>query len=377
MKKKNLSKPHNKLLFIVQLPPPVHGASMMNKFVVESSLINNEYDLKVLPLKFVDRIDQIGSFSWKKAWLSIMFVYNLVLTLTKFKPNLVYYTIAPFGNAFLRDAFFVFIIKLFRSKILFHLHGKGIKNSIQKKPWMKTLYRQTFQKTSVIHLSQSLLYDLDPFISTLSNIFVVPNGIPEINDWEACTKVKHQDKVQIIYLSNLDTTKGVLVLFEALKILNSEHINFEANIIGNSSDITINNLKNLVKASKLNDKVKVVGPKYSYEKYQYLFNADIFVFPTYYENECFPLSILEAMQMGNAIISTNNGAIKEIVVEGENGFIVEQKNPVALSIKIKELINNRKLLNNMKSNNKKKYKDLYTLQNFEKSILECIERASI
>lgn len=47
------------------------------------------------------------------------------------------------------------------------------------------------------------------------------------------------------------------------------------------------------------------------------------MFPTYYHNECFPLVLLEAMQHGLPCISTNEGAISDIVDDGVTGYIVE------------------------------------------------------
>ncbi|MFQ5716635.1 MAG: glycosyltransferase family 4 protein, partial [Nitrospinales bacterium] len=50
-------------------------------------------------------------------------------------------------------------------------------------------------------------------------------------------------------------------------------------------------------------------------------NADVFVYPSLYEN--FGQPILEAAAAGLAIISTNVGIAKEIIRDGENGFIVD------------------------------------------------------
>lgn len=50
-------------------------------------------------------------------------------------------------------------------------------------------------------------------------------------------------------------------------------------------------------------------------------SADIFVFPTFYSNECFPLVLLEAMQHGLPCVTTDEGGIRDIVVE-DSGFTV-------------------------------------------------------
>lgn len=362
----------DKILFVVQLPPPVHGASMMNRYVVENPFLKDNYDIKILPLKFVDRNNQIGKMSLKKIFLMFSFCLRLTKTLLFYKPDLVYYTLAPFGKAFLRDFLFISIIKCFKNNIMLHLHGKGIQKFINKNPCTFSLYKKVFNKTNVIHLSQSLLYDIKPFQDIIKNIYIIPNGIPEINENGMAKEKKIGRNIRIIYLSNLKKSKGVLVLIEALKVLKGNQTNFEVNIVGNPDDVSIGNLEEIVRASDLENNVRILGPKYGKDKYQELLNADIFVFPTYYENECFPLSILEAMQMNNAIVSTDNGAIKEIITDGENGFIVEQEDPNALAQSIRMLIDNTELLEEIKHNNKIKFKDKYTLKIFYKAINKAI-----
>ena len=65
-----------KLLFLVQLPPPVHGASMMNQYLVKSQELNNEYDITTVNLDFAESIADIGKISLKK-------VYRLSKVLSK------------------------------------------------------------------------------------------------------------------------------------------------------------------------------------------------------------------------------------------------------------------------------------------------------
>ena len=74
--------------------------------------------------------------------------------------------------------------------------------------------------------------------------------------------------------------------------------------------------------SKLNQKINdlnlqeyvtYLGKKYGDYKYEIFQSSDIFVFPTFYHNECFPLVLLEAMMFGLPVISTSEGGIPDIV----------------------------------------------------------------
>ena len=63
------------------------------------------------------------------------------------------------------------------------------------------------------------------------------------------------------------------------------------------------------------------------EKENLMVLSDIFVFPSYYERETFGIVNIEAMSWGLPVITSNEGAISEIVQDGITGFIVNPKSP--------------------------------------------------
>ena len=105
------------------------------------------------------------------------------------------------------------------------------------------------------------------------------------------------------------------------------------------------------------------------EAYQ---QADIFVFPTY--NECFGLVLLEAMQYGLPCISTNEGAISDIVDDGVTGYIVEAHNAGHLAAKVEELIDDKQKRMDMGMNGYRKFQEQFTLDMFEKRMSEVLEQ---
>ena len=74
---------------------------------------------------------------------------------------------------------------------------------------------------------------------------------------------------------------------------------------------------------------------------EYYHRCKIFVFMG--KNEGIPRSILEAMSCGKAIIAASNSGIPEAVIDGKNGFLVENTNSDILAKKIILLLNNDEL----------------------------------
>ena len=280
------------------------------------------------------------------------------------RPHLVYYTIVPYGWSFYRDILFVAIIKLFRIKLVYHLHGKGALASYKKN---KFLYDFAYNNVSVICLAEKLKQDI-PFFK--GNTFIVPNGIPVIN-FEPILKESLKDQtVRVLYLSNFIKSKGVLVLLESAKMLKKEQLKFKIQLIGQyRNEITKEFLEKYIHDNQLVDFVEIIGPTYGDDKVSYLKNADIFVFPTYYKNEAFPLVNLEAMQFSLPIISTDEGGISEMVENKETGFLVNQKDSEDLADKISQLILDNKLREKMGQKGRDRFLKNFTIEIFENNLM--------
>lgn len=362
-----MSKP--KILYLVQLPPPVHGASLMNKYLLESSKVRENFELDLVNLDFNSEIAEIGKVDLKKIIKMFKIALLILTNLLKNKYSLIYLTLSPVGGAMYRDSLFIFLMKIFRVKIVYHLHGKGIKKA-SKNIINFYIYKFIFKNSFVITLAENLKYDIEEVF--FGKAFVVPNGIPKNDLLEKTAPIENRE---IIYLSNLVKSKGVLVMLDALNLLNKQNINFKAKIIGNSSfEISVEDLKKRVKELKLEKKVSVLGPKYGKEKFEELSKSSIFCFPTYFKNECFPLSLLEAMMMGVVPVASDNGAISTIINHGVNGYIVPMKNSKKLSLSLLELL---KLpdqnFQELSKKAKEKYNNEYTIQVFENRIIDVFE----
>lgn len=118
------------------------------------------------------------------------------------------------------------------------------------------------------------------------------------------------------------------------------------------------------------------GRKYGKEKNAFWKDADIYVFPTYYHNECFPLVVLEAMEQGLPVISTNEGGIPDIIDNGNSGYTVEKNNSIALASAIELLLKDPELRNSMGKAGRKLFEEKFTEEVFEKKMKECLETAA-
>ena len=356
-----------KILCIVQLPPPVHGASLMNSYLIGSKLINNSFNVRTVNLQFASSNKNLEKFSFSKVFKAVYYAAAIFVKSLTFRPDLVYFTLSPAGYAFYRDVFYVLILKLCNRRIIFHLHGKGIKKEVEKNYFNKYLYEMTFKNTDVICLAQNLTKDIQYVCSSIP--FIVPCGIPvEPKSNQPIHKASANKEVQILYLSNYIENKGILKLIDALAILKEQGVVFKSNLVGAPTNLTIETVENYIKERKLENCVFPTGPKYGEEKYKEFLSSDIFVFPTFYPREAFPLVNLEAMQFSLPVVSTNEGGIVDAVIDNETGFIVQPQDVNELAEKLKILIKDRTLREEMGRKGRDRFCNHYTLQHFEQNL---------
>lgn len=360
------------MLFLLHLPPPVHGSSMVGQYIKNSSLINDSFKSSYIDLLASKDVNDTGKVSLKKIIFFINVWFKLIKELIKNKPEICYFALTTKGFAFFKDVFLVVLLKIFNIKIIYHLHNKGVSKK-QENVIYKLCYSYIFKNEEVILLSKYLYPDIDFFVNK-KQVHVCPNGIPKIK-YEKEKRVNKTPK--ILFLSNLIESKGVYVLLESLKQLKEKKINFECNFVGGEGDVTNKEFEAKLKELKLEKEVRYLGKKYDNAKFEIFIESDIFVFPTYYSNECFPLVLLEAMNFSLPIISTFEGGIRDIVDDYETGYLVNQNNVEQLTNKIEVLIKNPKIALDMGRKGKLKFENEFILEKFEINMINILKKALV
>ena len=364
-----------KILIILHIPPPVNGAAVVGEYLMKSDTINKQFETNYINLTTSFDINNIGKGSFQKLKIILKILWSTFKAVRSTKYDLCYLTLTAKGAGFYKDFLVVSILKLFRQNIVYHFHNKGV-NEFSKKGYNDLLYRFAFRNTKAILLSPKLYKDIKKYVPE-NRVYYCPNGIEHVpNITSTIEKKQLQGKEhQFLFLSNMMEEKGVLVLLKACQVLLLRNINFECHFIGAWADISDKFFEQNVMELNISKNVFMHGKKYDEEKLTFFDNADTFVFPTYYHNECFPLVLLEAMQFGLPIISTNEGGISDIVVDGQTGILVKQKDYLMLADKMEFLINNPDKHKKMGIEGRKRYNELFTLTIFEKSMLSVFKDA--
>lgn len=349
-----------KVLFILHLPPPIHGAAMMGKYIHDSKLINEQFDCRYINLALAKELGDIGKRNIKKVDSFIQLLKCIKKNVKDFKPDLCYVTPNAKGGAFYKDFIVIQLLKTLGCKIVIHYHNKGVIDR-QNHFIDNLLYKHFFRGIKVILLADTLYNDIKKYVPR-ERIYICPNGIPE--NQSNVNPNTHNTPPHLLFLSNLLINKGVFTLLDACKIIKEKGYDFICNFVGGeTAEINSITLKNELTTRGLNKQVKYLGRKTGLEKEKCFQTSDIFILPT--NNDCFPLVLLEAMQHQLPCIASNEGGIPDIIEDNQTGFIIEKNNPNILAEKIIKLLNNNNLRKQFGENGRNKYIKEFTLKQFE------------
>ena len=203
-----------------------------------------------------------------------------------------------------------------------------------------------------------------------NKIIKINNGV-DITPNEDQTSSKSD--INIIIISRLVVQKNIDLVIRAFKILNDK--NLKLNIIGEGGEF--NNLQKLIHDLGVQDNVKILGKIHNDKINDFLKTSDLFIQASNYEG--LPHSLLEAVNYNVPILSTEVGGCKDLINNGERGFIISSppdKNLIAenISFIISNRIEAEKRAEAAKTFIKKEY-NFSTQANIYKTIFEKSENA--
>lgn len=155
--------------------------------------------------------------------------------------------------------------------------------------------------------------------------------------------VDQKVKISFLLIARLLVDKGIREYAEAAKIIKHKYPYVEFNLVGwideNPSAIDQQELDQWVASNTLNywGKLSDVRPAIA--------ESSVYVLPSYREGT--PRTVLEAMAMGRAIITTDAPGCRETVINGDNGFLVEVKSVESLVKAMEKLILQPELITQM------------------------------
>jgi glycosyltransferase involved in cell wall biosynthesis len=192
------------------------------------------------------------------------------------------------------------------------------------------LYSLALSRCEVVffqnHDDEALFKELGVISQNTKSIVVNGSGVP-VNEYLLEPAPKYDCPVFFL-MARLIASKGVRVYAEAARLVKQQYPQacfvIAGSLDSNPDSISENELNSWIVEDLIDYRGKLdnVMPV--------LKECSVYVLPSYYR-EGVPRSILEALSVGRAVITTNSVGCRETVNDGDNGFLVPIKDVHALA----------------------------------------------
>ncbi len=162
----------------------------------------------------------------------------------------------------------------------------------------------------------------------------IPNMIDEIPD-----KVSKLVDKRIVSIGRLSKEKAPLDLLKVFSILHTNYKDWKLEIIGDG--VLKEEMEDFIRLHHLEDSVHLAGFQGKEYINKTLSKSSIYLMTS--ETESFGIVLLEAMSHGVPCIAFDSAeGAREIISSGDNGYLIKNRNYVAMVKKIEDLIKNPK-----------------------------------
>lgn len=287
-----------------------------------ASVIQN-YRKLVPHLNYIYTWRPSSSKVYKLAVLLASYVRMIIRLLTDRNIEIVHIHTCS-GASFWRCEGFVNLAGAFGKKVVLHMHGGRFKEFYAESGKPGRIIDIISKADRFVVLSQIWA---DWFVSIgvkreavrVLNNMVVPYKGTEVSQYNGV--------LNLLFLGNVTKDKGIYDLLEVLAANKDAWKGRVALKIGGEDKD--GQLLPFVNENGLGTVVQYCGYVTGQDKIRLLEWCNVFVLPSYYEG--LPMSILEAMSCGKAVIASNVGGIPSVVYDGENGILVNPGDKSALA----------------------------------------------
>ena len=247
--------------------------------------------------------------------------------------------------------------KIFKVKHVLTTHGSDLE-TLNKIPFKKQITNFIFKNADYIFFVSS--YSKSLFKNLIKNKYkkeldkkslILSMGVyvDKLRSKNSLSKIKKLYNIKtdnsIMYIGRLEERKGLDYLIDAmLEII--KKVNVTLFILGDGPRKKEFEIK--VKKLNLQNNVKFLGHTYDQKKLDFFKLANIFINPSLAEG--MPVTVLEALSNGKAIVATNVGGVSDAIKNGYNGLLIKPYSKEEISNAIIKLFNNPKLIKKLSRN---------------------------
>ena len=296
----------------------VGGISALTQTVVP--VLQQRIDLQYFATVRNRPANKSGSVSLQNMALTLSQYARFLRALIAFHPQIIHVHTSK-GIAWLKDTFYVLVGKIWRCRVILHMHGGNFVDIYQQSGRLAQRYTRLILSLAdaIIEVSAERKQRLAQVIP-IERIIALRNCI-DTDAIPAGSCDGAENGMRVLFLGVVGQNKGVFDLLRAWACLGTNGAAPQLWIAGHEEcEGDLAKAQALAQELSLETECHFAGVVSGAAKAQLLRESDVLVLPSY--REALPMAILEAMAAGLPIVATKVGGIPEVVQDGYNGFLI-------------------------------------------------------
>ena len=275
-------------------------------------------------------------------------------------------------KALVRDAIFARIARARGAHLVVQFHGGLPEHTADRASRWAIQTLATAEALVVINEGQrQQLKQLHPNIAGRIERIANSVELPALNLSErTLARLTHP---RLLFLSRLDSRKGILETIEALGMLRDAGLNLHLDVAGDGPALA--DAKAMTQRLGLETAITFHGTVGGEAKARLFREASLFMFPSYYP-EGQPIAVLEAFAWGLPVVATNLEPVASLVPDGENGLHVPPRDAPAIAKATQQLLANRTVYSGIAQANRARAEREFDANVAVKRFLQVYQRAT-
>ncbi|WP_191834792.1 glycosyltransferase family 4 protein [Gordonia ajococcus] len=299
----------DKVIVVSQVPPPVHGSTIMTQLFLKS-LRRIGYSPRLIDRRYSRDVSEVGTITLRKILAGPVLVLRYAWGLLLERPRLSVLFLTNRPASFLSDFAITVVTAVFRVPIVLYIHTSGYTKLASRGRLWDSAVRFVFRQARVtVCLGPSLSRDVDSF--TIQNPEFISNYV------EAPSSFERTDSNRVVFLSNLLPEKGALTFIKIASRIAEDYPDYCFELAGHAgSEGYMVDVRRAIDETALDTRLSYVGSVDGEAKWAFLANARALVFPSTYQFEAQPLTILEALEVATPVVAFDVGGIRDLASTG-------------------------------------------------------------
>ena len=315
-----------RIVVISQVPPPVHGSTVMTQYFLEQSA--GFAQVSLIDRRFSRSAAEVGRLSLAKL-LAVPSLLSRVLSSTFYRsgpaPTIYVHFVTNRPGSFLVDLALNAILRARRVKIVHYIHTVGFTDLADRNIIWEWAVRMLLRAADLtVCLGPRLSADVERWIP-LSHIRHIANEVAVPRN------AVRERKPVVLFLSNLLPEKGADDFLRVCSKIALIHPNLRFVIAGPGDRRQVDELVRLSDTLGVRDRVSFLGLVDSAEKWELLRTSTLLVFSSRYRYEAQPLTLVEAHAAGLQAVAYDIGGITDLTDDSEWLTTVPVKDTAALA----------------------------------------------